>query len=805
MTQDIIDGKLDRPRRSGQKGTKIYAPPNNKTMAIFIDDLNMPKPEKYKAQPPIELLRQWMDHGGWYDRRDTIEKHFKNIVNVQFVAAMGPPGGGRNAVTQRYLRHYAVLSLTEFDHETNVAIFSTLLDWWFSKHEYDQTFTKHSRPIIHATIDIFQTVQKELLPTPAKSHYLFNLRDMSRVFQGMTVAQRSVADPGMLVRLWLHETLRVFHDRLVDDDDRAWLLRTVEQATERHFKDKFARLVARPNVPGGDKMTIDDVRRNLFGDFVAPGGERRYTEFASMDALVAVCREYLNDHNAGSKKPMNLVLFPFAVEHVARIARVIKQPGGHALLVGLGGSGRQSLTRLAAFVEEFGVFQIELSRTYGVNEWHDDLRTVLRRAGEQAKPTVFLLSDTQIKDETFVEDISNLLNTYEVPNLFPGGDLAQVYENIKPRARAAGMEGNLYQFFLDEVRRNLHVVLSFSYVGDAFRNRLRMFPSLVNCCTINWFTRWPDDALATVAASNLASLRDAGVDGATVDALPAACMVFHSSMRTLTDRYLHEQRRHSYVTPTSYLELLSSYRDLLGRKQSEVSTVQRRYENGLKQLAQAEAEVEKLKEQIIEMQPQLDAAVTDTEAALLVIEKETAEADAVKRVVVEEEAVAKAEAQKVQVRWGEWGGRWYCMPDMLSCVENRGGSLAETSVSHLPHLTPQLRSQRPFARSRTYLASLSLTFHLTPTLPLPPCHPRPSRTTARRTWTWLCRSWWPPTRRSTASHATPSRSSRPSSPPRTPCARSWRPWSYYSRSRWARRRTTRRARWSSTTGAPGCA
>lgn len=271
MTQDIIDGKLDRPRRA-QKGHKIYAPPGNKTMVIFVDDLNMPKvrgrelslrspawtlcvetspshvvppptkslpwpqPEKFKAQPPIELLRQWMDHGGWYDRKDSTEKHFKNVTNVQFVTAMGPPGGGRNSVTSRYLRHFSVLSLTEFDQETNVSIFSTLLDWWFNKYGYDQTFTKNSRAIVHATIDIFQTVQRELLPTPAKSHYLFNLRDMSRVVQGMTAAERNVADPPMLVRLWLHELLRVFHDRLVDDTDRDWLLKTVQEKTEHHFK-----------------------------------------------------------------------------------------------------------------------------------------------------------------------------------------------------------------------------------------------------------------------------------------------------------------------------------------------------------------------------------------------------------------------------------------------------------------------------------------------------------------------------------------------------------------------------------------
>ena len=173
QTQDALDEKFEK-RRKG-----VYGPPSGKRFVIFVDDLNMPKKEEYGAQPPIELLRQWMDHQGWYDRKSK-EKSFMTIIDIIFVCAMGPPGGGRSPITKRLERHFNIVTYTNLGKESITMIFSKIVNAFLSHFSADIAACLDE--VVEATQRVYNAVASNLKPTPNKSHYTFNLRDMSKIF-----------------------------------------------------------------------------------------------------------------------------------------------------------------------------------------------------------------------------------------------------------------------------------------------------------------------------------------------------------------------------------------------------------------------------------------------------------------------------------------------------------------------------------------------------------------------------------------------------------------------------------------------
>ena len=220
--------------------------------------------------------------------------------------------------------------------------------------------------------------------------------------------------------------------------------------------------------------------------------------------MKATINDYIGEWNSVHPKlRIDIVLFDDAIHLLSKVNRIIACPFGHSILVGLGGSGRHTMSRLASFMQDYSLFELDADHELNAQEWYDFMKEMLKSVAVKNKQAVFLLSDAQILDEQFLEDINNLLNIGEIPNLYLPEERENILSEVKDVAETLGLKNlnqiALWELFINLCKMNLHICLCLSPIGTKLRTRLRNFPSLVSCTSPLWILPWSDHALYDVA------------------------------------------------------------------------------------------------------------------------------------------------------------------------------------------------------------------------------------------------------------------------------------------------------------------
>uniref|UniRef100_A0A8B9QA73 Dynein axonemal heavy chain 10 n=1 Tax=Apteryx owenii TaxID=8824 RepID=A0A8B9QA73_APTOW len=615
-----------------EKRTKdTYGPPMGKRLLVFMDDMNMPRVDEYGTQQPIALLKLLLERGFLYDRGK--EMTCKILRDLGFIAAMGKAGGGRNEVDPRFISLFSVFNVPFPSEQSLNLIYASILKG--HTEMFHESIAAISDRMTVCTLELYKMIVRDLPPTPSKFHYIFNLRDLSRVYNGLilTTPER-FQTVAQMVRVWRNECLRVFHDRLINEADKALVQGHVKHLIEENFPDDLEQAMRDPI---------------LFGDFrmaLGEGEPRIYEDIQDYDAAKALFQEILEEYNEVNIK-MNLVLFDDALEHLIRVHRIIRMDHGHALLIGVGGSGKQSLTRLAAYTAGCEVFEIMLSRGYGENNFREDLKKLYLKLGIENKSTIFLFTDSHVAEESFLELINNMLTSGMVPALFPDDEKDTILSQIGDEATKAGMspaKESVWQYFVNKCASNLHIVLGMSPVGDTLRMWCRNFPGLVNNTGIDWFLPWPPQALYAVAKSFVGS--SPRVPSESSKLVIEHIVMVHESVGDFSKKFLQKLRRSNYVTPKNYLDFIHTYSKLLEEKNEFILAQCKRLDGGLDKLKEASIQLVELNKKLAEQKIVLAEKSAACEALLQEISTNTAVAEEKKK-MAEEKAVEIEEQNKI--------------------------------------------------------------------------------------------------------------------------------------------------------------
>ena len=618
--QAVMEQSLEK--RTG----KTFGPFNRKKLIFFLDDINMPDPDKYGTQECIALLQQHINYGFWYDRIKII---LKEIVDLRYVAAMNPKSG-TFTILDRVLRHFAVFSTNMPDRLDLIKIYGQILSGHWAKFNYNIRDTL-TQTITQATIDLHAAIVKDFLPTAIKFHYQWNMREMFNIFQGMCKSMVKLHnDNKTLIRLWIHECNRTFRDRMPVDDDIARYDDILSKVIKTSFPDMdFAEITQQPLLWAPFYTTKD-------------GDENVYNE-TDLDTCSNFLTRKLADYNETFAR-MDLVLFNQAIEHVCRIARITSNPRGNALLVGVGGSGKQSLARLASFLNGQDIFQIMVTSSYGINEFRTDVQGLYQKAGLKNVPYALILTDSQIVSQDMLVYLNDMLSSGNVPDLFNNDERDGIIGSLANEAKSQGLDSSspdvVWEYFISKVRTNFHIILCFSPVAKEFSAWCRQFPAIATTTVIDWFHRWPEEALKSVARRFLSEI-DLGTDEMTgkVADFMANCQ---EGITAVSEEYIAQEKRYCYTTPKSFLELIDLYKRLLATKRSDLLTNAERLEGGINQIRDASEKVDGLNAILAEKTVAVEKASQETKALMKDVEEK-------KTIVESQTAIAAEEAAKTNV------------------------------------------------------------------------------------------------------------------------------------------------------------
>ncbi|ESO06977.1 hypothetical protein HELRODRAFT_171012 [Helobdella robusta] len=369
-----------------------------------------------------------------------------------------------------------------------------------------------------------------------------------------------------------------------------------------------------------------------------------------MNKMIADALDGYNEVNT----MMSLVLFEDAIYHIMRINRILESPRGNALLIGVGGSGKQSLSRLAAYISNLDVFQVSLKKGYGLNDLKADLAVLYLKAGLKNLGVMFLMTEGQVPDEKFLVLINDLLATGEIPELFPDDEIDNIVNAMRPEVKANGLfdsRENCWKFFIERIRQFLKVVLCFSPQGSSLRNRSRKFPAIINTTCIDWFHEWPIEALVSVSRRFLGEIE--GLTPDMCDSISDFMSHVHQSVNEVSVSYLMNERRYNYTTPKSFLEQISLYRNLVSSKFNEIHQNTVRLVNGLEKLESASGQVDELKKTLVVQEKELAIKNEEANKLIAVVKGETDKVSAERAITNDEEKKVKIINDEVSVKFIE--------------------------------------------------------------------------------------------------------------------------------------------------------
>ncbi|XP_058025838.1 dynein axonemal heavy chain 14 [Ahaetulla prasina] len=386
-----------------------------------------------------------------------------------------------------------------------------------------------------------------------------------------------------------------------------------------------------------------------FLDYTVPVDKRIYRNVTSQKVLLLTLEEYYVRMQT-KESEITMVFFKEAIQHVIRAARVFRQQDSHMTLIGLNGNGKATCASLACYISECCICKLSTSYSYTFAHFQEDIKKVYKQAGAEGKRTVLLITDSDIIQESFLEILSCILKSGQVPNLFEKDELNNIIESltsVSEMIKDSNKLDDMYSFFLQRVRHNLHIVLTVNPTGLVFRQYLQIYPAIVNCCTVDWYENWPEEALCHVAKSYFSQSETFRNENLRDILIPMTVNI-HKNASIIIEKYLKKTKRHYYITPKSYLQFINTFSTILRTTKEKMLSERACYNSGLTKILDATSQIANMQNELLVLGPQIESKSKEIEALVAKLHKDALVVEQVRTLVKKDEETMTAETKIVE-------------------------------------------------------------------------------------------------------------------------------------------------------------
>jgi len=547
-----------------------------------INDLNLPKYDKYNTSRICEFIRQTVESKGfWHPKK----REWVFIERISFSILCTPLSfRGRLPISSRLVKHLSLFSFSSVSEKTLMNIINDNLN---------------SIPYVDDSVQQFICqFYLSLSNTFNDSSYLFyspSLKDLSLWLKSISCSSSAYNDFDSFLSVMKYEAHRVFCDRFGDDSDIEKFKELLNRSIESYFS-----------------VSLDN--NDMLFSYCVSHSYQRYSFDSLSNSLNNGLRRYMEDNNNRS-----IYLSRETVANYVKIERCL-QRSIPLIIVGNSGTGKNVLLSLVAWFNKASLFYLQSFSGYGLFDFEKDIKQVL--LSSLKKTTYLIIRNDELYNNEIIERLNTLFCSHYIPGLFSGEEYSNLIKELEFLSKSNSIrhesEESLFNYFLSIVKENLKFVFLFNDVSIDLDHYENMIPSLLSRFSVLWINDWTTSSIQYFTKSILAS-KEIDISNSVIDFF----ISLYSSMKEFVSPY---KGRNKYIgSPKHFFCFISMFCYILKTKGELLNSEKDHLVTGLKKLQETKQDVEKLKEDLAIKQNQLKEKELQAEKKLEEIMKDKEE------------------------------------------------------------------------------------------------------------------------------------------------------------------------------------